>query len=248
LILGARVVEARRSSGGKILVLERKEQREMEIDEILVGVGRSPNVQDMGLEAAGVRYDDKKGVEVNDRLQTSNPRIYAAGDVCTEYKFTHIADAHARIVIRNALFFGRAKASRLTIPWCTYTDPEIAHVGLYEHEARRRGLDVVTFSVDMSDVDRALLDGEEEGMLKLHVKRGSDRILGATLVARHAGEMISEITALMEAGAGLRVLSRTIHPYPTQTEVFKRGADAYNRTRLTPRVRRVLAMFSVVRR
>src|SRR5262249_34446227 len=98
--------------------------------EILLGVGRAPNVQGLTLEAAGVEYDEKKGVKVDARLRTTNPRVYAAGDVCSRFKFTHAADAMARVVIQNALFLGRARASALTIPWCTYTDPEIAHVGL----------------------------------------------------------------------------------------------------------------------
>ncbi len=181
---------------------------------------------------------DKTGVKVNDRLRTTNPRIYAAGDVCFPYKFTHTADAMARMVIQNALFFGRAKSSALTIPWCTYTDPQIAHVGMYEKDARDKGIDVETFTIELSEVDRAVLDGEDEGFLKVHVKKGTEQILGATLVARHAGEMISEITLAMVTGAGLGTLSKTIHPYPTQAEVFKKAGDAYSRTRLTPRVKK----------
>jgi len=105
------------------------------VDEILLGAGRAPNVEGLNLEAVGVQYDRRKGVLVNDCLQTTNPRIYAAGDVCLDWKFTHAADFSARIVIQNALFLGRKKASALTMPWCTYTDPEIAHVGLYERDA-----------------------------------------------------------------------------------------------------------------
>jgi pyruvate/2-oxoglutarate dehydrogenase complex dihydrolipoamide dehydrogenase (E3) component len=184
-----------------------------------------------------VEYDPRSGVTVDDRLRTTNRCIYAAGDICSRFKFTHTADALARIVIRNALFFGRAKASALTIPWCTYTDPEIAHVGMYPRDAEAAGIPIQTFTVEMQDVDRALLDGDEEGFLKVHVREGTDRILGATLVARHAGDMISEITLSMVAGAGLATLSRTIHPYPTQADVMKRAGDAYARTRLTPSVK-----------
>ena len=206
-------------------------------DEILVGVGRAPNVQGLNLESVGVAYDEKHGVTVNDRLQTANPRIYAAGDICSPYKFTHMADALARIVIQNALFLGRAKASALTIPWCTYTDPEIAHVGLYEQEAQERGIAVKTFVQELDEVDRAILDGETEGFVKVHVRAGSDKILGATVVARHAGEMVSELTLAMVGGLGLKTLAKTIHPYPTQAEAIRKTADAYNRTRLTPRVK-----------
>ena len=210
-------------------------------DEILIGAGRVPNVEGLNLEGAGVAYDRRRGVEVNDFLQTANPRIYAAGDVCQEHKFTHAADAAARIVIRNALFGGRKRYSALTIPWCTYTDPEVAHVGMYERDARERGIPVDTFVREMKDVDRAVVDGEEEGFVKVHVRKGTGRILGATIVARHAGEMINEISLAMAGGIGLGTLGSVIHSYPTQAEAIRQVADLYNRTRLTPFVRKVLA-------
>ncbi|MEX0745478.1 MAG: mercuric reductase [Phycisphaeraceae bacterium] len=238
IICGGKAVQVRREGADKVLQLQCDgQERDVHVDEILLGIGRQPNVDGMGLEAAGVTFDPRQGVEVNDYLQTSNKRIYAAGDVCSKFKFTHAADAMARIVIQNALFFGRAKASALTIPWCTYTDPEIAHVGLYEHEAKAQGIDVHTITIEMSEVDRAILDGETDGMLKVHLKRGSDRIVGATLVARHAGEMISELTLAMTVRLGLGAIAKTIHCYPTQAEVIKKAADTYNRTRLTPRVK-----------
>src|SRR5437667_12802 len=200
---------------------------------------RAPNVEGLGLEAVGVQYDPARGVLVNDRLQTTNPRIYAAGDVCMQHKFTHMADAAARIVIQNTLFLGRKKLSALHVPWCTYTDPEIAHVGMYERDAARQGIAVDTFATPLSTVDRAIADGEEEGFVKVHVKKGTDRILGATVVARHAGEMLNGITLAMVGGLGLGTLANVIHPYPTQAEAIRKTADAYNRTRLTPRVKRV---------
>jgi pyruvate/2-oxoglutarate dehydrogenase complex dihydrolipoamide dehydrogenase (E3) component len=159
--------------------------------------------------------------------------------VCSQYRFTHTADALARIVIQNALFKGRATVSALTIPWCTYTDPEVAHVGLSEREARERGIAVKTFVQLLREVDRAVLDGEDEGFVKVHVLAGTDRILGATIVARHAGEMISELTLAMVGRVGLGTLAKTIHPYPTQAEAIKRVGDAYNRLRLTPFVKRL---------
>jgi pyruvate/2-oxoglutarate dehydrogenase complex dihydrolipoamide dehydrogenase (E3) component len=151
----------------------------------------------------------------------------------------------ARIVIQNTLFGGipfldRAKASTLTIPWCTYTDPEVAHVGLYEHEAQKQGIATQTFVQELRDVDRAVLDGETEGFVRVLVKRGTDRILGATVVAGHAGDMISEITLAMVGGLGLKRLAATIHPYPTQAEGIKKIGDQFNRTRLTPSVKRLL--------
>jgi pyruvate/2-oxoglutarate dehydrogenase complex dihydrolipoamide dehydrogenase (E3) component len=204
-------------------------------------VGRVPNVEGLNLEVAGVEYDQKKGVVVNDRLQTTNSHIYAAGDICSNYKFTHTADATARLVIQNALFLGRKKLSALTIPWCTYTSPEIAHVGMYEREAREKGMAVDTFFIPLSEVDRAILDGEEEGFVKVHVKKGTGKILGATVVASHAGEMINEITLAIVEEIGLASLANVIHPYPTQAEAIRKVADAYNRTRLTPLIQKLLA-------
>jgi pyruvate/2-oxoglutarate dehydrogenase complex dihydrolipoamide dehydrogenase (E3) component len=190
-------------------------------------------VDNLNLEAAGVRYDSVQGISVNDFLQTTNKRIYAAGDVCLEHKFTHTADASARIALQNALFLGRKRLSSLTIPWCTYTDPEIAHVGMYVREAMAKGIAINTITILMHDVDRAITDGEEEGFVKIHLRSGTDQILGATMVSRHAGEMINEVTLAIERGIGLRALSKVIHAYPTQAEAVKKAADAYNRTRLT---------------
>lgn len=212
----------------------------IQADEILVGAGRAPNVEGLNLETAGVKYDKKKGILVNDYLKTTNPRIYAAGDICLSFKFTHTADATARIVIQNSLFMGRKKLSALTIPWCTYTDPEIAHVGMYERDAKNRGIEFDTFIQPLKKVDRAIADGEEEGFVKIHVKKGTDKILGATIVARHAGEMISEITLSMVGNIGLKTIAGVIHPYPTQAEAIKYVADAYSRKRLTPFVKRLL--------
>ncbi len=235
LILNCRFKRVEKQKGEKLLFFEceGKEER-VAVDEILVGIGRVPNVENLNLEAVRVRYDKKEGVQVNEQLQTTNPRIYAAGDICLKYKFTHTADATARLAIQNALFLGRRKLSALTIPWCTYTDPEIAHVGMYERDAKEKGIEVETFVRTLKDVDRAIADGEEEGFVKIHVRKGTDKILGATLVARHAGEMISELTLAMVGNIGLKTLSKVIHCYPTQAEAIKQAADDYNRTRLTP--------------
>ncbi|GIW71871.1 MAG: mercuric reductase [Planctomycetota bacterium] len=224
------------------------EPREIACDAILLGVGRAPNVEDLGLEQAGVAFEPRRGVLVDDRLRTTNRRIYAAGDVCSHHRFTHVADAQARLVLRNALFCGRARASALTVPWCTYTDPEVAHVGLTLAEAERRGLGLRTFTERLQGVDRAILDGETEGFVKVHLERGRDRIAGATIVARHAGELIAELSLAMTAGLGLGAIASTIHPYPTQAEAIRRVADAYNRTRLTPRVRWLFAKWFAWRR
>jgi pyruvate/2-oxoglutarate dehydrogenase complex dihydrolipoamide dehydrogenase (E3) component len=238
--LGTRVTRVAMSQREKVLYLETGGKADIiAADEILVGVGRRPNVEGLDLEVVRVKYDEK-GVTVNDYLQTTNPRIYAAGDVCLPYKFTHTADAAARIVIQNALFLGRKKFSSSVIPWCTYTDPEIAHVGMYERDCEKRGIKVSTFIIPFVDVDRAITDGQEEGFLKLHVKKGTDKTLGATIVARHAGEMISEITTAIVGEIGLKQIASIIYPYPTQSEAIKRAADEYNRTRLTPFLKRLL--------
>ncbi|MHB8494796.1 MAG: mercuric reductase [Casimicrobiaceae bacterium] len=204
------------------------------VDQILTGIGRVPAVGELDLEAAGVAYDAVTGIRIDDFLRTTNRRIYAAGDVCLEHQFTDAADATARIVVQNALFLGRKRVSALTIPWCTYTDPEIAHVGIYVKEARERGIPVMTYTVPMHDVDRAIADGEEDGFVKIHVREGTDTILGATVVARHAGEMINGISLAMVAGIGLRTVARVIHTYPTQAEAIRKAAHACTRTRLSP--------------
>lgn len=242
LRLGVNILRVETRGDGKAIIMERNGAiEEVLVDRILLGVGRAPNVEGLNLERGGIAYDAQVGVTVTDTLQTSNPRVYAAGDICSPYKFTHTADAQARIVIANALFLGRRKASTLTIPWCTYTDPEIAHVGMYERDAEAREIEVTTLTVPLADVDRAVLDGETAGFARVHLKKGSDRILGATIVARHAGEMINELSLAITEGLGLPSIARTIHPYPTQAEAIRKLADAHNRTRLTPFVKRILS-------
>ncbi len=240
LYLGAKVLRAEPSGPVKRLVCEQGGKSfVLEGDAVLVGVGRRPNVEGLGLEAAGVVYD-AKGVKVDDYLRTSNRRIYAAGDICSPFQFTHAADAMARFVIQNALFFGRKRAGSLVIPWCTYTDPEVAHVGLTEADARRQGIAVDTFTAPLADNDRAVLDGETDGFARVHVRHGTGRIVGATVVAAHAGEMLGELTLAMTRGISLSALAGTIHCYPTQAEAIKRLGDLYQRARLTPRVARLL--------
>ncbi|MFB2837867.1 mercuric reductase [Floridanema evergladense] len=240
LILNSQIKRVEQQNAEKVIYYETQgKENSVIVDRILLGVGRKPNVEGLNLEIVGVEYDDKKGVFVNDNLQTTNPNIYAAGDICMKWKFTHAADAAARIVIQNSLFLGRKKVSALTMPWCTYTDPEIAHVGMYETEAKEQGIDVDTFFISLNQVDRAIADGEETGFVKIHVKKGSDKIIGATIVARHAGDMISQITLAMVNNIGLGKIASVIYPYPTQAEAIRKAADAYNRTRLTPFVKKL---------
>jgi pyruvate/2-oxoglutarate dehydrogenase complex dihydrolipoamide dehydrogenase (E3) component len=248
LALGARIQRVERRADAKVVVFERGSGREEAVgDALLLGVGRAPNVEGLGLEAARVAYD-ASGVHVDDRLRTTNPLVYAAGDVCSRWKFTHAADAMARIVVQNALFLGRKKASALVIPWCTYTDPEVAHVGMTAEEAAARGDDVQTLTVELGDVDRAVLDGETAGFARAHVARRGGRVLGVTLVARHAGETIGEAALAMTQGLGIAALGATIHPYPTQAEALRRLGDLHQRQRLTPGVKRLFEAWFRLRR
>ena len=252
LILKSKIERVEKTSEGKIIHYTHQGKSDFIIvDEILVGTGRSPNVEGLNLEAVGVDYNQRVGIKVNDYLQTTNPKIYSAGDVCMNWKFTHAADAAARIVIKNIFFsplgWGRSKLSDLVMPWVTYTDPEIAHVGLSAVDAETKDLEINTIKIPFETVDRAITDGETEGFVKILYKKGSDEIVGATIVASHAGEMILEITTAIANKIGLSQLSGVIHPYPTQADAIKKAADAYRRTLLTPKAKtflNLLAKFS----
>lgn len=216
-------------------------------DALLVAIGRAPNVEGLALERGGVAYTDK-GVTVDDHLRTSNARVYAVGDICSPLQFTHAADFQARMVIRNALFFGKGKASALVTPWATYTSPELAQVGHTAESAAKAGVAIRTFTVPLHDVDRARLEGETAGFCRVHVAQQSDQIVGATIVAPNAGDLISEVTLAMTHGLGLGALASTMHPYPTQGEMLRKVGDAYNRTRLTPFVKTLFVRFLALMR
>jgi pyruvate/2-oxoglutarate dehydrogenase complex dihydrolipoamide dehydrogenase (E3) component len=241
------------ADGKKLSVQSHGQRYDVTVDEILVAGGRTPNVEGMGLEEAGVQFD-RHGVKVNGRLQTSNPKIFAAGDVCSSYKYTHAADAMAQIVVQNALFphpfsLGYASVDSLIMPWCTFTDPEIAHVGLYEKDAEAKGLNVETYTFKLDEVDRAILDGQEEGFARVHIQKGSDKILGATIVAAHAGDLINEFSVIMNAGKGARTIAGTIHPYPTQAEVNKKVVNLWRKAHFTPATKNKLKrLFAWMRR
>jgi pyruvate/2-oxoglutarate dehydrogenase complex dihydrolipoamide dehydrogenase (E3) component len=226
--LDTETIGVRTEGSGKLADLKRDDTAStVAVDQILVGVGTLPNVSDLGLEAAGVAFDPRDGIVVDDFLRTSNPRIFAAGDVCAAgTAFPHIESAAGRIVVANALQSGRERLSAEIIPWCTFTDPEIAHVGMYVTEARRKKVPVKTFTILMHEVDRAIVDGEEDGFVKLHVREGTAEILGATVVASHAGDLINEISLAMSAGLDLHALARVNQPYPTQSQAIKMTAQA----------------------
>ena len=244
LVLNAKDMELAPSGDQiSVKVVQDGVPNEIVVDQLLVAVGRAPNTDNLNLEKVNVKYH-KRGVEVNDNLQTTNPRIYAAGDICSKYQFTHAADFQARIVIQNALFavgpFGKKKASDLIIPWATYTSPEIAHVGMYPNDAKEAGVEIDTYVQQLEHVDRATLEGTDEGFVKIHTKKGTDKIVGATIVAENAGDLISEITVAMKNKIGLADIGATIHPYPTQAEAIRKLGDQYSKTKLTPFSTKVL--------
>lgn len=246
LWVNAKLLEVKVTSEGKAIQFETPEGLQtVTVDEILIGAGRQPNLEGLNLEAIGVATDSRKGILVNDYLQTSQPHIFAAGDVCMDWKFTHAADFAARIVIKNALFspfgLGKSKLSNLTMPWVTYTSPEVAHVGLYEHQAT---IPTTTITVPMNTVDRAITDAETDGFVKILLRKGSDEILGATIVSEHAGEMISEVTTAIVHKIGLGKLASVIHPYPTQADAIRKAADLYRKTLLSDRTRGLLKIIS----
>jgi pyruvate/2-oxoglutarate dehydrogenase complex dihydrolipoamide dehydrogenase (E3) component len=212
-------------------------------DALLVAIGRAPNVNGLDLERAGVAYDARRGVTVDDRLRTSNAKIFAVGDVCSSQQFTHSADFQARLVVQNALFFGRGKASALVTPRVTYTSPEVASVGFSERDAIAKGIAVDVVTVPLHDVDRARLDDETDGFCRMVLARGTDRIVGATLVAEHAGENIGEVALAMTSKLGLSAIGRTMHPYPTQGEMLRKAADSWRRRKLTPTVKAIFARY-----
>ncbi len=246
--LGATVARVTSTGGERTVTIHRGgNAHPVTADQILVAAGRPPNVDGIGLEAAGVAFG-RQGIRVNDRLQTSNPRIFAAGDVSSTLQFTHHADFQARQVIGNALFFGQSRASRLIVPWCTYTAPELAHVGLTHEAAASQGTGVDEIVVPLEAVDRAVLSGETAGLLKVVLARGTDRVLGVTIVAPNAGDLIGEAVVAMTQRIGLSAIGRAMHPYPTTAEAYRKAADQWRRAKLTPTVRRILrTWFSVFR-
>jgi pyruvate/2-oxoglutarate dehydrogenase complex dihydrolipoamide dehydrogenase (E3) component len=248
LFLAARVERVEKSAVGKILILDRGRGKETVVgDEILLAVGRAPNVEGLNLESAGVKYDAKR-VIADDHLRTSNSSIFAAGDIASKYQFTHTAEALGRIALQNALFFGRKRASKLVVPWCTYTDPEIAHAGMYEKEAKESGIDVQTLTLPLAETDRAVVDGDTGGFVRVHVNRKNGRLVGATLVSRHAGESIGELVLAIQHGTKVGELGAVIHPYPTEAEIIKRIGDASLRGRLKPWMKQTLVKFFQWRR
>jgi pyruvate/2-oxoglutarate dehydrogenase complex dihydrolipoamide dehydrogenase (E3) component len=253
LCCGHELQISKTADGKRLSVNSHGHHHDVTVDEILVGVGRTPNVEGLGLDKAGVEFD-AKGIRVNARLQTSHAKTFAAGDVCSRFKFTHAADAMAQIVVQNALFphplgLGYASVDSLVIPWCTYTEPEIAHVGMYEKDAGAKGIEVETYTFPLNEVDRAILDGQEEGFARIHLRKGTDKLLGATIVAAHAGDLINEFSVVMKAGGGAKTIAGTIHPYPTQAEVNKKVVNLWRKAHFSAATKhRLTRLFAWMRR
>jgi pyruvate/2-oxoglutarate dehydrogenase complex dihydrolipoamide dehydrogenase (E3) component len=226
--LNTTVTGARIQNGAKILeTVNNDVKTDIETDLVLLSIGRVPNVEDLGLEQIGVAFDHKRGIVIDDFFQTANPDIYAAGDVCMELKFTNAAQASARMAVHNALKGGRGRCSTLLIPWCTYCVPEIAHIGMHVWDARKQSVPVKSFTIMMQDVDRAITDGQDTGFVKIHIQDGTDKILGTTIVATRASELINEMSVIMNAGIGMKALAQIVHTYPAQSEGIMLAAAAY---------------------
>ncbi len=242
VMLNAKVTAASKLNDRQRQVSVECDGKQMQIPcaTILVASGRRTDLSALNLGVANVKSDEH-GVIVDDFLRTSNSNVYAAGDCCSGFKFTHAADAMARLLIRNALFLGRGRVSKLVIPWATYTEPEVAHVGLTTVDAAKRGITTDVITVEMRDVDRAVLDHTREGFGRLVLRKGTDEILGATLIGSHAGDMIPIAVLAIQNKLGAGSLASSILPYPTVGEIWRKLGDAYNRTRLTPRSKGVLS-------
>ena len=217
----------------------------IEADALLVAAGRIPNVEGLNLETAGVSYN-RKGIVANQCLQTSQPHIFASGDIVGPYQFTHMADYQTRIVVQNIikrmipLPLPLAKVDYSVVPWATFSSPEVARVGLNETEAREQGIQYDLFRQKMEEVDRAIMEALDEGFIKVLTPKGGDKILGVTIVAEHAGDLLHEYVLAMKHGIGLRKFANTIHAYPTFAESARKLGDQFNRTRLTPRTKGIL--------
>jgi pyruvate/2-oxoglutarate dehydrogenase complex dihydrolipoamide dehydrogenase (E3) component len=226
--LNTKVVGVRMQGGSRVLDMTNDDNCDsIAVDEIVVSTGRVANVEGLGLAAAEIDFEAARGIEVDDFMRTSNQDVYAAGDVCHAHRFTHVAEATARLAVQNALGGKVAQQRRLTIPWCTYSDPEIAHIGMHMREARQQSIPVKSFTILMQDVDRAITDGLDEGFVKIYVREGSDQILGATIVASRASELINEMSVIMSAGIGMRQLATILHTYPAQSDAIRLAAMAF---------------------
>jgi pyruvate/2-oxoglutarate dehydrogenase complex dihydrolipoamide dehydrogenase (E3) component len=232
--LNTTVVGARRDGSAKYLdTINDDVKCCIAADEVMLSIGRVPNVEQLGLEVAGIDFEPVRGIGVDDYLRTTNADVYAAGDVCNWHHFTNVAEYSARVAVQNAFGAMIKRPDDLQIPWCTYCDPEIAHIGIDGREASRRSIPIKSYTVMMQDVDRAITDGQDDGFVKIYVREGTDQILGATVVATRASELINEISVIMRAGIGMRRLATILHTYPAQSDAIRLAAMAYVNTHST---------------
>jgi pyruvate/2-oxoglutarate dehydrogenase complex dihydrolipoamide dehydrogenase (E3) component len=202
-------------------------QYSIAVDAILMSVGRVANTAHLRLAQAGINCTPDGAVAVDDYLRTSNSDVYAAGDVCMEKMFANVAQASGRMAVFNAFAAGEHRVSRMIVPWCTFCDPEIAQIGMQVWDARRQSIPIKTFTIMMQDVDRAITDGRDDGFVKIHVRDGTDEIIGAAIVASRASEMINEVAVIMNAKIGMLKLSEVLHTYPAQSDAIRMAAVAY---------------------
>lgn len=249
VLTNSRVTKLEKKSGNTTATIEGAQGTEtLTTEAVLLAAGRTPNVEGLDLGAAGVKYD-RRGVEVDASLATSQPHIFACGDIVGPYRFTHTADYQARLVVRNILIpWPRAKGDYRWVPWTTYTDPELAQVGLSEDRAKKEGVPHSVYRFDWSELDRAITEGETLGFVKVLTPPGKDQILGATVVGVHAGDVLHELVVAAKHGIGLAKLSSTIHAYPTLSQSVQRVADIYQRGRLTPTVAKIFRWLYRIRR
>lgn len=234
-------VEVQRVEAGPVVVIRAiGEERRIEGSHLLVATGRKPNIEELGLDAAGIAHD-KRGITITDGLKTSNPKVYAIGDVAGGLQFTHLAGYHAGLVIRNALFRLPVKAEPEKVPWVTYTDPELASVGLSEAAAEERGIAHEVVRWPFAENDRARTERATAGLVKLVVSK-KGRVLGAAIVGAHAGELILPWVMAVATQAKLATMAGLVAPYPTLGEAGKRAAGAYFTPRLfSPRTRKLVS-------
>ncbi|PNU21445.1 pyridine nucleotide-disulfide oxidoreductase [Geothermobacter hydrogeniphilus] len=224
--------EIRVEDGRQVLICDHMgSEVRVAFDRLLIAVGRRPNAKGFGLEELGVRLNGRGNIEVDPFLRTNIPTIFCAGDVAGPYQFTHTAGHQAWYAAVNALFgdFKKFKTDYRVVPWCTFTDPEVARVGLNEREARQQGIAFEVTRYGLDDLDRAIADSEDHGWVKILTRKGSDKILGVTIVGAHAGDLLAEYVLAMKHGLGLNKILGTIHIYPTMAEANKMAAGLWKK-------------------
>lgn len=227
-LLNTSVVAVRTVGGDKwIDAVSNGIQYSIAVDDILMSIGRVANTDQLRLGQAGINCAPDGAVEVDDFLSTSNSNVYAAGDVCMAKMFANVAQASGRMAVFNAFAGGEHRVSRMIVPWCTFCDPEIAQIGMQIWDAKRQSIPIKTFTIMMQDVDRAITDGRDDGFVKIHVREGTDEIVGAAIVASRASEMINEVAVIMNAKIGMLKLAEVLHTYPAQSDAIRMAAVAY---------------------